>query len=87
MIKEILKIIYEKGHLSKREISNSIGIQESTLEDVLTLLSSKGYLKRIDSSEEMSECMRCSINKECMKKPSDGKIYNITEKGKNYLKN
>lgn len=86
MIKEILRAIRDGGLLSKRDIADGVGIQESTLESVLSLLTSKGYLQRIDSTEEMSKgCIGCPISKECMRKPSAGNSYIITEKGKNYL--
>ncbi|MCP8319297.1 MAG: hypothetical protein L6N95_05665 [Candidatus Methylarchaceae archaeon HK01B] len=86
MIKEILRAIRDGGLLNKGDIANDVGIQESTLESVLSLLSSKGYLKRIEGTEEMSKgCIVCPTSRECMKKPSTGNSYIITKKGKNYL--
>lgn len=85
-MKEILKLICDGGLSSKREIANKLGIQESTLDGILSLLSWKGYLKAIDSTEEVVRtCISCPMSKECMQKASAGNMYTITDKGKNYL--
>jgi len=85
-MKEILKLVRDGGLLSKGDITNKVGIQESTLESIFSLLSSKGYLKKIDSAKEMLRgCIGCPISKECMRKASIGSLYTITDKGKNYL--
>ena len=86
-MKEILNIICTEGILSKGEIAEKMGIQESTLMDILSLLLSKGYLKTINSSKETPSvgCCGCSISKECHNEVSSGNIYLITKKGKNYL--
>ena len=79
-------MIRDGGLVSKGDITNKVGIQESTLESIFFLLSSKGYLKTIDSAKEMSRaCIGCPISKECMRKASTGSVYTITDKGKNYL--
>lgn len=86
MMKEILRMILDGGLLSKGEIANKLGIQESTLDGILSLLSWKGYLKTMDSTEEVVKaCMGCPMSKECMQKASAGSVYTITDKGKNYL--
>jgi len=85
-MKEILRVICDGGLLSKGDITNMVGIQESALESIFSLLSSKGYLKKIDSTKEMPrDCIGCTISKECMRKSSTGRVYTITDKGKNYL--
>lgn len=85
-MKEILRVIRDGGLLSKGDITNKVGIQESTLESIFSLLSSKGYLKKIDSIKEMPRgCIGCPISKECMQKASTVSVYTITDKGKNYL--
>jgi predicted transcriptional regulator len=85
-MKEILKLIRDGGLLNKGDIANKVGIQESTLDSILSFLSSKGYLKTIDSKAEMPMgCIGCPISKECMQKASAGSVYTITDKGKNYL--
>jgi transcription initiation factor IIE alpha subunit len=85
-MKEILRVIHDGGLLSKGDIANKVGIQESTLNSILSLLSSKGYLKTTDDATETPRgCIGCPISKECMQKPSAGTVYIVTEKGKNYL--
>ena len=87
-MKEILRVIRDGGMLSKGDIVNKLGIQESTLDSILSLLSLKGYLETIDDAEEVQRaCIGCPINKECMQKAFAGTVYWITDKGKNYLKN
>lgn len=85
-MKEILRMIHDGGMSSKGAIANKLGIQESTLDNILSLLSSKGYLKTIDSTTEVPRvCVSCPINKECIQKASANGVYTITDKGKNYL--
>ena len=85
-MKEILRVIRDGGLVSKGDITNKVGIQESTLESIFSLLSSKGYLKTIDSTEKIPMgCIGCPISKECMRKASIGSVYAVTDKGKNYL--
>ena len=85
-MKDILSVIRDGGLLNKGDVANKVGIQQSTLDSVLSLLSSKGYLKTIDSTEERpSGCIGCPISKGCIQKPLAGRVYMITEKGKNYL--
>jgi len=83
-MKEILRVIRDGGLLSKGDIANKVGIQESALDSILSLLSSKGYLKTIDSTVEMPRgCIGCPISKECMRKASGSTVYTITDKGSN----
>jgi len=85
-MKEFLKLVCDGGLLSKGDIADKMGIQESTLENIFSLLSSKGYLKKIDGITEMPRaCIACSISRDCMRKASAGSVYVITDKGKNYL--
>ena len=85
-MREVLKLVRDGGLLSKRDIADKMGIQESTLENIFSLLSSKGYLKKIDGTTEMPRvCMSCSISRECVRKASAGNVYIITAKGKLYL--
>jgi hypothetical protein len=86
LIKQVLKSVRDGGLLSKGEIAEKMGIQESTLENIFSLLSSKGYLKNIDSTTEMPKaCKSCSVNKDCIQKISAGNVYVITDKGRKYL--
>jgi len=85
-MKEVLRAINDMSLSNKGDIANRVGVQESTLESILSLLSWKGYLKTIDGTEEMpTYCIGCSITKECMAAAGAGSVYTITEKGKRYL--
>jgi DeoR/GlpR family transcriptional regulator of sugar metabolism len=87
LIKEVLELVRDGGLLSKSDIADKMGIQEATLENVFSLLSSKGYLKKIDGTTELPRaCMSCSVSRECARKASAGNVYIITDKGKLYLK-
>jgi hypothetical protein len=85
-MKEILKLVRDGGLLSKSAIADKMGIQESTLESVFSLLSSKGYLQKFDGATEVPRaCVGCSISKKCMQNASASSVYVITDKGKHYL--
>jgi hypothetical protein len=87
LIKEALKIVCDGGLLSKSDIADKMGIQESALDNIFSLLSAKGYLKKFDGATELPRaCMSCSISRECARKASSGNVYIITDKGKLYLK-
>jgi ribosomal protein S25 len=86
LIKEVLKLVRDGGLLSKGDIADKMGIQDSTLESVFSLLSSKGYLKKFDGAKVSRVCIGCSMSKNCMQKATTGNVYLITEKGKLYLK-
>lgn len=47
MIRKVLGAIYDGGLLSKGEIAYLVGVQESTLESIFSMLASKGYLKTL----------------------------------------
>jgi predicted transcriptional regulator len=87
VIKEILTLVRDGGLLSKTDIAERIGIQHATLESVFSLLSSKGYLQKIDNttSEPSKVCLCCSACTGCTKKANSPAVYTITEKGKTYL--
>jgi hypothetical protein len=85
-MKEVLKVVRDGNLLSKAAVADKLGIQESTLESVFSLLSSKGYLQKFDGATEVpSVCVGCSIRKKCVQNVS-GSVYVITDKGKHYLK-
>ena len=44
MIREALRAMQDSHLHSKREIVDMVGVQESTLENILSMLSSKSYL-------------------------------------------
>jgi hypothetical protein len=86
LIKEVLKLVRDGGLLSKGDIADKMGIQESTLDTVFSLLSSKGYLRKFDGATEVPRaCIGCSMSKGCLENASAGGVYVITDKGKNYL--
>lgn len=85
-MKETLRIVLDGGLLSKGDLAEKVGVQESTLEDILSLLSFKGYLRKLGPAGVVpSGCFGCPIRKDCMDRSSTGSTYIITEKGKHYL--
>ncbi len=88
MIKEVLKAIHGGSFLSKAEIANRAGVQESTLESIFSMLSSKGYLKTFESATDLPiGCIGCPLRGGCMTKAQTGNVYVITEKGTKLLEN
>lgn len=86
MIREVLRVIYDDGLVSKRDVSKKSGVQESTLDRILSLLLSKGYLEVEEKFLDLPRgCMGCPFNSNCMMKNDDGKVYLITEKGRKLL--
>ena len=86
MLKEVLKLVRDGGLLNKAAFADKLGIQESTLESVFSLLSAKGYLRKFDGTTEVPPaCIGCSISKQCKQNVSAGSVYVITDKGKRYL--
>ena len=86
MIREVLRVIYDDGLVSKRDVSKKSGFQESTLDRILSLLLSKGYLEIEEKFLDLPRgCMGCPFNMNCMMKNDDGKVYLITEKGRKLL--
>lgn len=85
MIKGILRAIRDLGVVNTREIAEKIGIEESTLEHVITLLASKGYVKCTTSSQNVPiTCIGCPVANQCNPQKNEG-IYVVTEKGEKYL--
>jgi len=72
--------------LSKREIADRAGVQESTLESVLSMLSSKGYLEIEEKNMgQLKGCMRCPMSRNCLTQITTGNTYLITERGEKLL--
>ena len=84
-MKEVLKLVHYGGLLSKGDLLDKMGIQESTLEDIFFLLSSKGYLRKIGFADIPKDCMCCASCTGCMKNAAICTEYEITPKGKTYL--
>jgi len=82
LLKEVLALVRDGGLLSKGDIADKMGIQKSTLDSVLSLLSSKGYLTSNGTAEMPRVCIGCSLSRDCMQKASAGNVYAITDKGK-----
>jgi hypothetical protein len=85
MMKEVLRVVHDCGLLSKGDIVDKLGIQESTLEHIFSLLSSKGYLRKIGFADVSRDCMCCASCIGCMKNAAICTEYEITPKGKTYL--
>ena len=85
MIKEVLQIILTGGMHNKREIARKMGIQNETLDDILKLLVTKGYL-RTDDCESVSSpsCSSCPIAESGCGKDNFGQTYYLTDNGKKY---
>jgi hypothetical protein len=69
-----------------REIADRVGVQESTLENILHMLTSKGYLKIEEvNTHQIKGCIGCPMRGECSSQIISGKSYTITERGKKLL--
>ena len=80
-----MRVIYDDGLISKRDVSKKSGVQESTLDRILFLLLSKGYLEIEEKFLDLPRgCMGCPFNSNCMMK-NEGEVYLITEKGRKLL--
>ena len=62
MIREILRGMQDGSLLSKREIADRVGVQESTMENILSMLLSKGYLEIEEKNMGQSKgCIGCPM--------------------------
>jgi hypothetical protein len=87
MMKEVLRLVYEGGLISKTDIMDKLGIQESALEDIFSLLISKGYLKKIRNTDVSQDSMRYATSAFALRiNVAVSSEYVITPKGKAYLK-
>lgn len=69
VIREVMRAIREGGLLNNGEIVDQAGIQESTLESILFMLSTKGYLKTAESVTDLpSGYARYPVRVSCMTK-------------------
>jgi hypothetical protein len=72
--------------ISKADIVDKLGIQESTLEDIFSLLISKGYLKKIENTGVSKGSMRYAKSAFAQRiNVAVSSEYVITPKGKTYL--
>jgi len=77
----------QDNHLqSKREIADRVGVQESTLESILSMLLSKGYLEIEEKNMGHSKgCIGCPMSGGCISRNMTGDAYLITERGEKLL--
>jgi predicted transcriptional regulator len=77
----------QDSHLqSKREIADRVGVQESTLERILSMLSSKGYLEIEEKNmDQLKGCIGCPMSGKCLTQITTGNTYFITERGEKLL--
>lgn len=81
-----MEAIRDGGLLGESEIAYKVGIQELTLEHILSLLTSKGYLESVDCHENMfAICLGCPLSRECAPRGIFGNIYTVTAKGRGYI--
>jgi predicted transcriptional regulator len=86
VIREVLRAISDGDFANKGDIADRAGVQESTLEIIISMLSSKGYLKRVERATDMPiGCIGCPISGDCRIKIQTRNFYVITEKGKKLL--
>jgi nitrate/TMAO reductase-like tetraheme cytochrome c subunit len=86
MIEDVLRTIHDQGVMNMKEIAAKIGIEESTLEQVMSLLVSKGYVRNPDNSQSSPTiCAGCHMVSQCYQEKNES-IYIITEKGERYVR-
>ena len=86
MIQEVLRAMQDRPLLSKKEVADRVGVQESTLESILSMLSSKGYLEIEEKNMgQLKGCMRGPMSRNCLTQITTGNTYLITERGEKLL--
>jgi len=86
MIREVLRVMQDSPFLSKKEVADRVGVQESTLESVLSMLSSKGYLEIEEKNMDQPKgCIGCPMSRKCLTQITTGNTYFITERGEKLL--
>lgn len=85
MLKDVLKEISKSNIFSKSTISKNLNISELMVEELVNQLIRMGYLEEdLGSPTCESKCSGCHITS-CNLIPI--KMFSVTEKGKNLLKN
>jgi predicted transcriptional regulator len=86
MLKDVLRLISESGMASMSELAEKTETTESTVEQAIALLVSKGYLAliNVDHNCGKSYCTGCHIHCKTTSQKSEN-TYFITEKGRKYL--
>jgi hypothetical protein len=80
---EVLRELQDSNLESMRDIADRVGVQESTLDGILHMLSSKGYLRIEELSPGLDKgCIGCPMRGGCSSQTMSGKRYTLTERGK-----
>ena len=82
MIREVLRAMQDSQLLSNRDLADKVGVQEATLESILSMLSSKGYLIEEKNIGQQKGCMGCPMSGKCLTRITTGNTYLLTERGK-----
>ncbi len=83
MLKEVLRIIYEKRMYSASYIAKELNISEDMANMAKGQLVDRGYLLEEEAATCSSGCGSCPMGKSCSQTPL--LTYQITDKGKNIL--
>jgi len=71
MMKEILRLIHDKGVVNTPEIAETIGVSQSMVQQAIAVLQSKGYLETVksrhDSNASCASCAGC--HSQCISNP------------------
>ena len=87
MIREILHLVLTGGLTTTSEIAERMEIQKETLNDILQLLQTRGYLRLSECTEEqMTPCSHCPSSGSCITTALKGQTFIITERGKRFAK-
>jgi len=86
LIRKVLRAMQDSHYQSKREVADRVGVQESTLESILSMLSDKGYLHLVNNNRELpARCVGCTNHQGCKSMVQQGRVYLITNKGRKLL--
>ncbi|MHA2207136.1 MAG: FeoC-like transcriptional regulator [Candidatus Thorarchaeota archaeon] len=85
MLKKILQLLLAQNLLYKGEIAENVGVQNTTLDDMLRILLQRGFLRVGDcETQHQSSCSSCPSASGCESQIDAGRAYFVTEKGKRY---
>jgi hypothetical protein len=85
VLKKILILLLARNLLYKEEIAENVGVQATTLDDMLLILLQRGFLRVGDcEAQPQSSCSSCPSASGCESQIDSGKAYFVTEKGKRY---
>lgn len=86
MLKDVLIEINKSSSFSKSTISKNLNIPEGMIDDLIKQLTRMGYLIEILGSANCdTPCNSCPYTRNCNSNPI--KMFSISEKGKDLLKN